>query len=142
MSRLQKRAWVMLAQVVCMSVIIGRLVFDFVTTNEVSNAPWVMLPFSIIILVPHFIIREKQRAREIQKDERDILIQRNATTVGFFSVFGLVCVFAIVAEQIFGEDGVIHIFWITWGLISLLLFSIFIYAVAILVQYGRGERNG
>ena len=101
MNETQKGSWIMLAMALFTLAVIVYIAVGIVTTGQLPQNKWIFPLFCFLfIVVPFFVIRKKQSSQEVQKDERDMKIQRNAAAVSFFSVWVVLFafVFAAVAE--------------------------------------------
>jgi hypothetical protein len=87
-------------------------------------------------------IRKKQSPTEVETDERDKLIQTRAIVASFISVGILMALTCLILRFIVGISGKIAVWELT--LINFLIFEValLVYSVAILVQYGRGGKDG
>lgn len=136
MNNTQKGAWIMLAMALFTLAVSVYMAFGIITTKQVPENNWIFPVFCFLfIVVPFFVSRKKQSSKEVQKDERDIIIQRNAATICFFSVWILLFAFVIAAIYFFSNDGAVPVYLLPLGVISAMLISFVIYTVAILVQY-------
>lgn len=102
--------------------------------------PWIML-WSGLIAAMHLIARKKRPA-EVDSDERDELIKAKAARVAAVSggilllaasIFSARMIFpdrSIPVQALLGINGVV------------VLIAIFVYSVAVLVQYGREGKDG
>ena len=136
MNNTQKGSWFMLAMAVFTLAVTVYIAFGIFSTGQTPQNNWIFPLFCIcFIAVPFFVMRKKQSSQEVQKDERDMSIQRNAATFSFFSVWVLLFTFVFAAWYFFGSDGAVPLFWLPLGVISAMLISFIIYTIAILVQY-------
>ena len=145
MNQEQKRAWLSLAFFVigipCLAYIFimlftfGRLPDSFLAKG------WPLIVFLAFIVVIWICMLRKQSPKEVDSDERDKLIQSRAVLIGFVSVWILLAAVSIVLPLVLGQDGSIPVWFLT--IINLCVFSVvaLIFQIAILVQYGRKEKN-
>ena len=139
MNDTQKGSWIMLALALFTLAVTVYVAVGIVTTEQVPQNNWIFPLFCFcFIVVPFFVIRKKQSPQEVQKDERDMKIQRNAATVSFFSVWVLLFAFVFAAMHFFGNNEAVPVYWLSLGVISAMQISFIIYTVAILVQYREG----
>jgi Na+/H+ antiporter NhaC len=142
MNDTQKGAWIMLAMALFTLAVTGYIVFSLITTKQMPENNWILPVFCFLfIVVPFFVIRKKQSPKEVQKDERDINIQRNAATVSFFLVWVLLFAFVFAAMCFFGKDGSVPVSCLPFGIVCAMLVSFVIYNIAILVQYGKAGKS-
>jgi Na+/H+ antiporter NhaC len=100
------------------------------------------LAFWLVIGIAIVFIRKKQSPAEPNSDERDELIKKRATRISFISAWLLLAAATIIAGRILGQDGSIPVYLLSLINVSVFLMALLIYSVAILVQYGRGGKNG
>lgn len=98
----------------------------------------------IISLVVGYIIfiRKKQSAVEVGSDERDNLIKLRAVLVSFVSVWILLAVATIIPRFIVGITGSITVWVLSIINFVIFLLAMVVYHAAVLVQYGRGGKDG
>jgi len=139
MNDTQKGSWILLALALFTLAVTVYIAVGIVTTKQMPQNNWIFPLFCFFfIVVPFFVIRKKQSPQEVQKDERDMKIQKNAATVSFFSVWALLFAFVFAAMYFFGNDEAVPVYWLSLGVISTMQISFIIYTVAILVQYREG----
>ena len=100
------------------------------------------LPFLGSLGIPIIFLRKKQSPREVDKDERDSLIEKRAVIAAFVSVWILLFVATIIPRFIVGLDGSIPVWSLAFINIGILLIVLFVYSIAVLVQYGWGGKGG
>ena len=74
-------------------------------------------------------------------DERDKLIEKNAHLAGFGAVYLYVILMSFLPIGILGEKGSIPVTWCPALLIGAAFFQAYAQSLAILIQYGRGDKN-
>ncbi|UCC23030.1 MAG: hypothetical protein JSW23_02900 [Planctomycetota bacterium] len=95
-----------------------------------------------LLVVFLMFLRKKQSPKEVESDERDKMIQLRAVLVAFVSSWILLAGVALIPRFIIGINGSISV-WV----LSIINFTIFlvvmiIYSAAVLIQYGRGGKDG
>ncbi len=110
MNDTQKGAWWMLAMALFGLAVTVYMAVSVSVTKQLPQNNWIFPAFCIFILVQFFLIRKKQSPKEVGKDERDIIVMRNAATISFFSVWALLFAFVFAAIYFFGNDGAVPIF--------------------------------
>ena len=74
-------------------------------------------------------------------DERDKLIEKNAHLAGFGAVYLYVILMSFLPIGILGEKGSIPVTWCPALLIGAAFFQAYAQSLAILIQYGRGDKG-
>ena len=139
MNDTQKGSWFMLAMALFGLAVTVYMAFGIITTKQLPENNWIFPLFCVLfIVVPFFVIRKKQSPKEAVKDERDIIIMRNAATISFFSVWALLLIAGLVSVHIFRNEGLMPVFWLPFAIAGIIFISFVIYTVAILVQYRKG----
>ena len=144
MNKTQKEA---LCNLILWSVL---LLFGFILFGEIAFLGRIFPRFHlfycllIISLVVGYIIfiRKKQSAVEVGSDERDNLIKLRAVLVSFVSVWILLAVATIIPRFIVGITGSITVWVLSIINFVIFLLAMVVYHVAVLVQYGRGGKDG
>jgi len=75
-------------------------------------------------------------------DERDKLIEKNANLAGFGAVYLYVILMSFLPIGILGEEASIPVTWCPVLLIGAGFCQAFAQSIAILIQYGRGDKDG
>ena len=110
-----------------------------VTSVEVLRI-WVWV-ISLFIIISIVLLRIKQSRTEVDFDERDNAIKKNAVLVAFISLWVLLIAASFIPNLIVGDDGAIPVCFLPVINITIFLIVMLIYSVAILVQYGRGVKG-
>lgn len=145
MNKTQKGAWYCLAMfLLSLAIILYVSIKIFLLKSLpdclLDKSLWAVLYF-IIVVTPFVLMRKKQSPAEVDFDERDTVIKRNAVLVAFVSVWILLAAASLIPQFILGKDGTIPV----W-LLSIINFAVFfivllIYTIAVLIQYGRGGQR-
>jgi uncharacterized membrane protein len=139
MNDTQKGSWFMLAMALFGLAVTVYMAVSVSVTKQLPENNWIFPLFCVLfIVVPFFVIRKKQSPKEVSKDERDIIVMRNAATISFFSVWALLLIAGLVSVHIFRNEGLMPIFWLPFAIAGIIFISFVIYTVAILVQYRKG----
>ncbi len=144
MNRTQKAAMVNVVIFTLFSV--SGLIFFF----ELFFFKTISRPLNILILLmivtPTVIglplIFKKQSRKEVESDERDKLIELKAVLVACVSGWILLAVATLICRFAVGINGSISIWALTLINFGVFLLAFYIYAIAILVQYYAGGRDG
>jgi len=83
----------------------------------------------------------KQSRSEVDFDERDNAIKKNAVMVSFVSLWALLIAASIIPTLIVGDEGAIPVFFLPIINFGVFLIVMVIYSVVILVQYARGAKG-
>jgi hypothetical protein len=76
----------------------------------------------------------------VECDERDISINRKAANIGFVTAFLIVGLSCMLPFFILGPKHTISVVWLPMIFTAAGLSSIYTHSLAILVQYGKGEK--
>ena len=106
-----------------------------------SSTFWMVMYF--LITVPSLIfLRKKQSPNEPDADERDDLIKKRAVVCSFVSVWISLVITSIAPWFIVGPEVSIPAWAIPLINLPIFLIAAWIYSIAVLVQYGRGDKDG
>ena len=100
-----------------------------------------LLVISLFIIISAVLLRIKQSRAEVEFDERDNAIKKNAVIVSFVSLWALLIAASIIPTLIVGDEGAIPVCFLPVINIAVFLIVMLVYSVAILVQYGRGVKG-
>ncbi len=103
---------------------------------------WSVIVFIAVAVASVAFLRKKQSAAEPDFDERDELIKKRAVLVSFISVWPLLIAATVIPRFILGETGLIPVYLLPFINLGIFIIAMLVYSVAILVQYGRGGRDG
>ena len=143
MNKTQKCAWcVVLLSLLYLALNIYIGVEFFVLRRWPKSSYWPSLVFYLLIGISIIFVRKKQSPAEPNSDERDELIKKRAARISLISAWLLLATATIIAARILGQDGSIPVYLLSLINVSVFLMALLIYSVAILVQYGRGGKNG
>ena len=141
MNREQKTAWIC---VICMLLIfviaLTVLLMHFLTGSpKVLYAvaiPWFGPPLSLLICI--FIPKDKGK---IIRDERDIMIRKNAAHAGFIGAFLFTCFACMIPFFVLGPKAVISVKWLPQIWMGTFVAQFFFYSLTIIVDYGRAGKG-
>jgi hypothetical protein len=141
MNREQKMAWVC---VVCMALALAVAITVFVI-NRIFGAPKAiyaaMIPcFSMGLagLLCLFVPKDKGK---VIRDERDLMIKKNAAHAGFIGAFLFTCVVCMTTFLVLGHDASISVKWLPMIWIGTSFAQAFFYSLTIIVDYGMGGKD-
>ena len=145
MNKTQKGGWACLAAaLMLMGTYIGLYIRLFVIKKlpTTFGAFWVLSGFFLLTGLMLYVIQKKQSPREVDKDERDSLIEKRAVIASFVSVWILLFAATIIPRFFVGLDGSIPVWSLAFINVGILIIVLFVYSIAVLVQYGRGGKDG
>ena len=103
---------------------------------------WSMIAYFVFIAASIIFLRKKQSPNEPDFDERDDLIKKRAVLASFVSVWILLAAATAIPRFVIGIEGSIPVWLLTFINLSVFLIVMTVYSVAILIQYGRGGKDG
>ena len=106
-----------------------------------SSTFWMVMYF-LITVPPLIFLRKKQSPNEPDADERDDLIKKRAVVCSFVSVWILLAITSIAPRFIVGSEASIPAWALPLINLPILLIAMGVYLIAVLVQYGRGDKDG
>ena len=141
MNKSQKGAWLGLSGcLICLASFGYIYVYFFILKRkpELIGVLPLLAAYCVTVGVPIFFLRKKQSPREVDRDERDSLIEKKAVIAAFVSVWILLFAATIIPRFFVGVDGSIPVWSLAFINIGILLIVMLVYSIAVLVQYGRG----
>ncbi len=106
-----------------------------------SSIFWMVMYF-LVTVSPLIFLRKKQSPNEPDADERDDLIKKRAVVYSFVSVWISLVITSIAPWFIVGPEASIPVWAIPLINLPIFLFAMAVHSVAVLVQYGRGGKDG
>ena len=103
---------------------------------------WSMIAYFVFIAASIIFLRKKQSPAEPDFDERDDLIKKRAIMVSLVSVWILLAASCIIPRFILGDEGAIPVYVLTFINMGIFMIAMLVYNVAVLIQYGRGGKDG
>jgi hypothetical protein len=151
MNKTQKGAWFNIAGTIVVFALAFYATFQ-ITIHKPSNngSPERILPYVFIIFFLLYIItgiiflRKKQSPNEPESDERDKQIKQRAWIAALISTWVIFLAASVVPQFFVGLDGSIPVWLLPIVTVSLFYPVLFVYAVAILIQYGwtgKGDKS-
>ena len=110
------------------------------TTGSKLVKVWMWLILAVVAGGTAFV-HWKRRASEVDNDERDIYIRKNAVLVSFISLWVLLFAASIIPCSIVEQEGSIPVTLLPIINFGVFLIAMLVYSVAVLVQYGRVGKN-
>jgi hypothetical protein len=140
MNRTQKSAWFGLV-VPCFPV--G---WYFCVATLTQNLLLTIVPIVVFLLIVpvamYVLIGKKQGLAEVASDERDCMIRSKALLAGFISVFVMLVIMCSVMILASNDAGWVNAYISIPLSVLTFLIAIAAYSAAILIQYGRGGKDG
>lgn len=99
---------------------------------------WLILGVSVSGAV---LVHWKRRTSEVDNDERDNAIKKNAVLVSFISLWVLLFTVSLIPGFVAGDAGSIPVCLLPIINMGIFLIAMLVYSVAILAQYGRGIKG-
>ncbi len=112
------------------------------TTGSKLVKVWMWLILAVVVGGTAFV-HWKRRASEVDNDERDNYIRKNAVLVSFASFCTLLFAASIIPSFVAGDTGSIPVCLLPIINLGVFLIVMLVYSAVVLVQYGRGikEKN-
>ena len=145
MNRTQKGAWFTFG-VAILLLTFGLIIFTQMFASGATSIRLVRI-WSLVILffmgISVVLLRIKQSRAEVNFDERDNSIKKNAVLVSFISLWVLLFAASIIPSFVAGDAGSIPVCLLPIINLGVFIIVMLVYSVAILVQYGWGikEKN-
>jgi len=115
--------------------------FNDVITLRVLPLFFLFLTFFAMGLSIIFL-KKKRGSSEVDYDERDIVIKRKALFVSYITLWIMVSLACIIPFGITDQRGTIPVSALVPALFLMFTIVMLVYSVTILVQYGRGGKDG
>jgi len=150
MNKTQKGAWFTLTIAILLGVL-GVMITVELTTGMAAKqfiTVWSLLILvfmgvsAILMGVSAILLRRKRSPAEVDSDERDKMIKKNAVLVAFVAIWILLFVSSVGSWIAVGDAGSIPGCLLPLINMGVFLHVMIIYSIAILVQYGRGGKDG
>lgn len=145
MNRTQKGAWFTFG-VAILLLTFGLIIFTQMFADGATSITLVRI-WSLVILffmvISVVLLRIKQSRAEVDFDERDNSIKKNAVLVSFVSLWVLLFAASIIPSFLAGDAGSIPVCLLPIINLGVFIIVMLVYSVVILVQYGWGikEKN-
>ncbi len=145
MNKTQKGAWFIFG-VSILLLTFGLIIFTQMFAAGATSMTLVRIWLLVILffmVISAVLLRIKQSRAEVDFDERDNSIKKNAVLVSFVSLWVLLFAASIIPGFVAGDAGSIPVCLLPIINFGVFLIVMLIYSVAILVQYGWGikEKN-
>jgi len=145
MNRTQKGAWFTLA-VAILLLVFGAIIYEAmfapgnmaVGTGLVKIWGWFIVVF---LAGGAALVHFKRKHSDVDFDERDIVVKKNAVLVAFIGLLILLFAASIFPSFIAGDEGSIPVCLLPIINLGVFLVIMLIYSVAVLIQYGWRNKN-
>ncbi len=145
MNKTQKTAWFNLATALLSLATIACIlikIFLLKSFPEGFGGYFPLVAYGVILVAAHVVMRKKQSPAEVDKDERDKLIEKNAVLVSFVSVFLLLYTSVAILWFIIGGSGLIPVYLLVFINLGVFFIAGAIFCIAVIVQYSRRGKDG
>ena len=148
MNKTQRRALFTLS-ISIMLIAFGAIIFTsmFMPGDRTAGVKLVKVWMWVILAISAggaVFVHLKRRTPEVDSDERDRYIKKNAILVSFISLWILLFVSSLIPGFVAGDMGSIPVDLLPIINMGVFLVAMLVYSVAVLFQYGReveGENN-
>jgi hypothetical protein len=140
MNRVLKYAWYQLIVIIAATIVAAVTLFiaaKYWPGKEFSA----VIPFCLFVFVHFYRVFFPLKAGEIAFDERDEQIKKRATMISFNIFWYAFILFCIIPILTIG-NGKIHVMYLGGALVVCGISFRIIWSIAVIVQYGRGGKNG
>jgi hypothetical protein len=145
MNRTQKGAWFTLT-VAILLLVFGAIIYAAmfalgsrtVEGRLVRVWGWIILVF---LAGGAVFVHWKRKHSDVDFDERDNTIRKNAVVVSFISLLALLIAASLIPNLVVGDNGAIPVCFLPIINLGVFLIVMLIYSVAVLVQYGWGGKE-
>ena len=142
MNNTQRRALFTLS-ISIMLIVFGVIIFTsmFMSGDKMAGVKSVKVWIWLILAVSTggaVFVHFKRRASQVDNDERDSSIKKNAVLVSFISLWFLLFAASLIPGFVAGDTDSIPVPLLPIINMGVFLIAMVVYSVAILAQYGRG----
>jgi len=146
MNRAQKTVLCNLVIVLLTLAMLAYVLFQFFVLKKIPEglAGRFLPPVVLILLGGSLLVwaLKRQSPREVETDERDKLIANRAATTFLISAWIVFPAISVIPRFILGDNGCITAWLLPLINVGALIIIMMVYSIAILIQYGWGDRNG
>lgn len=143
MNKTQKGAWFTFG-VAILLLTFGLIIFTQMFADGATSITLVRI-WSLVILffmgISAVLLRIKQSRAEVDFDERDNSIKKNAVLVSFISLWVLLFAASIIPSFVAGDAGSIPVCLLPIINLGVFIIVMLVYSVVVLVQYGWVGKN-
>ncbi|MBN1972007.1 MAG: hypothetical protein JW787_00085 [Sedimentisphaerales bacterium] len=146
MNMTQKRAWYHVGIIsLVLAAVVFYLIVEIGLKYKLPESFWkyIWFPASMFITgIGISFLCIKYNTGEPWADERDKLIKLRAMLAAFISVIIALFGTSVIPIYILGRDGMLPVSFLPKINFCVLCLVLFVYSVAVLIQYGRGAKDG
>ena len=145
MNKTQKGAWVSIAMALICIASFGYIYVQLFILRKLPGLAdmWPLaIIYFVLLIMPVVLMRKKQSPQEVEKDERDRMIEKRAVIAAFISVWILLFAASLIPRFIVGLDGAIPVWSLAFINVGILVIVLLVYSVAVLVQYSWRGKDG
>ena len=145
MNRTQKAAWINLAIGFFYFIVFAWFGIELFALRRFPGPIGRFWPFAgfVVILAATFIsLHKKQSPQEVDRDERDDLITKRAFVASFVTMWVLLAGECLIPQLLIGTEGSIPVWALGLINVCIILTILLVYNIAVLIQYGRGSKDG
>jgi len=143
MNRTQKGAWFIFG-VAILLLTFGLIIFTQMFAAGATSITLVRIWLLVILFfmgISAVLLRIKQSRAEVDFDERDNTIKKNAVLVSFVSLWVLLFAASIIPSFVAGDGGSIPVCLLPIINFGVFLIVMLVYSAAVLIHYGRGGQK-
>ncbi len=145
MNKTQKGAWFTFGAAILL-LTFGLIIFTQMFADGATSITLVRIWLLVILFfmsISAVLLRIKQSRAEVDFDERDNSIKKNAVLVSFISLWVLLFAASIIPSFVAGDAGSIPVCLLPIINLGVFIIVMLVYSTAVLVQYGWGikEKN-
>lgn len=145
MNKTQKGAWYTCGVAVLL-LVFGAIIFTGMFTPGGRTAGTglvkVWIWFILVFLAGGAaLVHWKREPSNVDFDERDNSIKKNAVLVSFISLWALLIAASIIPCFVVGDEGAMPVCLLPIINVGVFIIIMAVYSVAILIQYGRGAKG-
>jgi hypothetical protein len=137
MNKAQKCAWFNLIMAAILLVLLPTRMLSL--PSRFLDGLALFFVFGVIVL---FVLLFRKKQGVVEFDERDKLIHKRSLLVVYFVIWGFFITACIVPYLMFGPTGSIPVYIMPVILYGTFIVTMLVHSVLILVQYGRGGKDG
>ncbi len=148
MNKTQKGAWFTLTIAILLLVFLAIIFLGMFATGGGTAGTGLVKVWIVFILIflagGAALVHFKRKPSNVDFDERDSAVRKNAVLVAFVSLLVLLFASSIIPSFVAGDEGSIQVCLLPIINIGVFLIVMLIYSVAVLVQYcwgGKGENH-
>ncbi len=145
MNKTQKGAWVSIAMALICIATFGYIYVQLFILRKLPGLTdiWPLATiYCVLLIMPVILMRKKQSPQEVEKDERDRMIEKRAVIAAFVAVWILLFAASLIPRFIVELDGAIPVWSLAFINVGILVIVLLVYSVVVLVQYGWRGKDG